>query len=111
VRLGVANGDMRVAPGMTAGSAELPMSWRPRLLHIRRRRTFSWRTPLHRPYANLGTLVHLADVLTKVVDVPDAKQALVQAGASGYQFAADDSDQIGIRRRLTSPERDAAPGL
>jgi hypothetical protein len=26
VRLGVANGDMRVAPGMTAGSAEIPMS-------------------------------------------------------------------------------------
>jgi hypothetical protein len=42
---------------------------------------------------------------------PDAKQALVQAGASGYQLAVDDSDQMQIRRRLTSPERDAAPGL
>jgi hypothetical protein len=64
----------------------------------------------HRPYANLGTLVYLADVLTKVGAAPDAKQALVQAGASGYQLAVDDSDQIEIRRRLTSPNGTQRPG-
>jgi hypothetical protein len=48
------------------------------------------------PYANLGNLVYLADVLTEAVAAPTAKQALVQEGASGYQIAVDDSDQTEI---------------
>lgn len=42
------------------------------------------------PTPTWETLVYLAEVLTKVVAAPDAKQALVQAGASGYQLAVDD---------------------
>jgi hypothetical protein len=51
---------------------------------------------VNNPYANLGNLVYLADVLTEVVAAPAAKQALVQAGASGYQIAVDDSDQAEV---------------
>ena len=51
---------------------------------------------VNNPYANLGNLVYVADVLTEAVAAPAAKQALVQAGVSGYQIAVDDSDQTEI---------------
>jgi uncharacterized membrane protein YGL010W len=51
---------------------------------------------VNNPYASLGNLVYLADVLTEVVAAPAAKQALVKAGASEYQIAVDDSDQTYI---------------
>jgi capsular polysaccharide biosynthesis protein len=44
------------------------------------------------PYASLGNLVLVADVVIEVVTSPAAKQALVQAGASPqYQVAVDES--------------------
>jgi Chain length determinant protein len=48
----------------------------------------------YNPFASLGNLVQVADVLIEMVGAPAAQQALVQAGASPqYQVALDTSPQ------------------
>jgi hypothetical protein len=48
------------------------------------------------PFANLGDLTYVADILTDEVSAAAERETLTEAGASGYQVALDDPDQNSI---------------
>jgi hypothetical protein len=48
------------------------------------------------PFANLGDLTYVADVLTDEVSAAAERDTLSEAGVSGYQVALDDPDQTSI---------------
>ena len=48
------------------------------------------------PFANLGNLTYVADVLIDEVSAAAGRDTLAKAGASGYTLVLDDSDQASI---------------